>query len=86
MDDKNSNRPLISLIFYYRKLLLDFNKFKIHQAFQKANEVEDVIVKEWVNLKDSFQILLNSPPNVLKKKLFEGAGKTTNRVVHDHVI
>lgn len=66
------DRPLMSLLFYCRKLLLGFKIFKIRHLLRDSNVVADSFAKETVDYEDSFLVILNSLTKTLKFLVFDG--------------
>lgn len=72
----------------YDRLLMSLNCRKllgvqIRHGFREANVVKDFLVKEEVNLEDSFRVILNSPTKILKLLAFDGDGRKSYRRVQD---
>lgn len=59
VDDSTLYNSLTPLIMNCRKLMLEFNKFKIRHIFHETNGVIDVLAKEPLNFEDTLLILVN---------------------------
>lgn len=65
VEETTIDRPLMPLISYCRKLLLEYKIFKISHVYREPNELADLFAKETVNIEEQSVTLLHPPLNVL---------------------
>lgn len=61
MEEGIEDRPLMHLIFYCRKLLLELRRYKIRHLFREANGIADLLAKETDTIEEQNVYLLDPP-------------------------
>lgn len=58
VEEFNDDIPLLPLISDCRRLLIDFQKYKLRHVFREANGVAYILAKEVVSIKENYVILV----------------------------